>query len=75
MTQMPIDMETVDITLKPCPFCGGKASYVEHIFNTLLITYGVKCDSCEVQTYQFCNSKAAANGAWNRRYDNEDAQS
>ena len=68
---MTIDMETVDLTLKPCPFCGGKASYVEHIFRTLANTYGVKCDSCEAQTYQFFNSKAAANGAWNRRMINE----
>ncbi len=67
---MPIDMETVDLTLKPCPFCGRKASYVEHIFGTAFYTHGVKCDSCEAQTYQFYNSKAAANGAWNRRNDN-----
>lgn len=67
---MPIDIETVDLTLKPCPFCGGKASYVEHRFCTLENTYGVKCDSCEAQIYQFYTSKAAANAAWNMRADN-----
>ena len=67
---MPIDIETVDLTLKPCPFCGGKASYVEHVIYTVASTYGVRCDSCDVQTYQFYTSKEAANGAWNRRADN-----
>lgn len=61
--------------LKPCPFCGGKAS---HSFDHDGIkdtegrkwAYQVVCDSC-CATTGLCWSKQMAEKAWNRRV-NED---
>lgn len=55
--------------LKPCPFCGGRAS-VSFLYNTALIT----CDRCGATAKQIGNQFgvgakeiAKAREAWNRR--------
>ena len=57
--------------LKPCPFCGGKASYVySEPYNA------VKCRKCKtwgktvVDRYEQQDGKAKAIKAWNRRAAN-----
>lgn len=57
--------------LKPCPFCGGESSYLDHRFYGLDNTYGIECVKCKAQSYQFFNSRAAAADAWNRRANDE----
>ena len=54
--------------LKPCPFCGGKATYVYHMpYNA------VACKKCKATTrvftdyYEQQDGKAEAIEAWNRR--------
>ena len=43
-------MDKEQITLKPCPFCGGKAKVLEgttsNIFGHLFYDYCVKCTDC-----------------------------
>lgn len=53
--------------LKPCPFCGGNATVVEHIYYGFQNKYGVVCLECYAETGQFMCSKDLAEDAWNRR--------
>lgn len=55
--------------LKPCPFCGGHATVVEHTYCGFHNRYGVYCLDCYAQTRQFLYSKDEAKDAWNRRAD------
>lgn len=55
--------------LKPCPFCGGHATVVEHIYYGFQNRYGVVCLECYAETRQFLHSKDSAKDAWNRRAD------
>lgn len=55
---------TLNNALKPCPFCGGQANVIEYLFHGL---YGVKCQKCKAETYQFYESEEEAIEAWNRR--------
>lgn len=61
--------------LKPCPFCGAKAEIFLHGFYSEKTqdfndkTYGVICDSCGSQGYQFYETEQQAIDAWNRRKD------
>lgn len=57
--------------LKPCPFCGGEGYLNIHRFAGLNNTYGVKCDGCDCQTYQFFENERDAENAWNRRADDD----
>ncbi len=53
--------------LKPCPFCGGKASLVTaHNKNLTWIRYFVKCQRCLTTTDNYEKPEHAAE-AWNRR--------
>ena len=53
--------------LRPCPFCGGEAELLTHIFTLMPNSYGVKCRVCEAETRQFYQSAEEARDAWNRR--------
>ena len=55
--------------LKPCPFCGGHATVVEHTYCGAHNRYDVVCRDCYAQTRQFLYSKDEAKDAWNRRAD------
>lgn len=55
--------------LKTCPFCGGHATVVEHIYYGFQNRYGVVCLECYAETRQFLHSKDGAKDAWNRRAD------
>ena len=53
-----------DTELKPCPFCGGKATIMENNHYTDMWT--VMCKNCysEIDRY---HTKESAIEAWNRR--------
>lgn len=53
--------------LMPCPFCGERAYIVQHAFFTGDVTYGVVCDFCKGQGYQFFPTMGEAVDAWNNR--------
>ena len=57
--------------LKPCPFCGGEAKIMKHLFNNQSTSYGVKCKRCLAETFQFFKSREKAVEAWNRRAGEE----
>ena len=52
-----------DVTLKPCPFCGGEAS--KRLFYGG--RYGVYCDECSSRVGGLCDTEAEAIEAWNTR--------
>ena len=53
--------------LKPCPFCGGKASLVTaHNKDLTWLRYHVKCDGCLTTTDNYKKAEHAIE-AWNRR--------
>lgn len=58
--------------LKPCPFCGGNADFVQvtrHIDNNRVV---VKCDMCGASTKAFSDKHPEkAFIAWNRRAGHE----
>ena len=57
------------ITLKPCPFCGGKADYKTYLDNAAY----VECRKCRTTSDVFNSTDfydlncIAASEAWNRR--------
>lgn len=63
--------------LKPCPFCGGEAYYLEpiHTRGTSFVRVAVECKKCgacpyTTLVYEFASDeekRAAATTAWNRR--------
>ena len=58
--------------LEPCPFCGSDDVFVvEHHFYKTEDCFGVQCDNCKTQSYQFYDSKNEAIEAWNRRAKND----
>ncbi len=61
--------------LKPCPFCGGEADFIQ---DNVLGIYAVWCKECKCKTpYQFDFgaglevSKRKAVEVWNRRAEND----
>lgn len=67
------EMKTTDtdaVTLKPCPFCGGRAARLFTDFPEATL-HAVGCDDarCFVKTPDFVK-EAEAIAAWNRRADN-----
>ena len=58
---------TEDSPLLKCPFCGGTAHIVTHVFTGLDPTYGVKCNGCGTQSFQFFETEEEAVNTWNRR--------
>lgn len=60
-----------EIKLKPCPFCGGEASYSFDPDGTVDTegrewAYEVTCNNC-CATTGICYSQRMAREAWNRR--------
>ena len=53
-----------EIKLKPCPFCGGKASIHKWKYAD---DYDVTCESCGVMVDKNYMSEAEAAEAWNTR--------
>ena len=66
-----MDVREKLIDLKPCPFCGGEADVIEHLFHRLDSSYGLQCKKCKAETYQFYESEEKAIEAWNRRAGEE----
>lgn len=66
-----------DIKLKPCPFCGGKAEFIEGCI-TCKTTIAVRCTNCNVKTeshpesVNYC-AREIAMTEWNRRVESEDS--
>lgn len=61
--------------LKPCPFCGGEASYStdpEAVMDSVgrLWAYTVTCNKCAASS-GLCFSIEQATKAWNRRENDE----
>jgi Lar family restriction alleviation protein len=56
-----------EITLKPCPFCGGEAN-MTFIFR---VGFKVECTVCGCKTALFNRNEDAIN-VWNRRADDEE---
>lgn len=63
------------LELKPCPFCGGEAEFIQ---DRVLGLYAVWCKKCKCQTtyqFDFCKglgvSKHKAAEAWNNRAGDE----
>ena len=67
-----MDVREKLVDLKPCPFCGGEADVIEHLFHGLDSSYGLQCKKCEAETYQFYRSEEKAIKAWNSRAGEED---
>ena len=67
-----MDVREKLVDLKPCPFCGGEADVIEHLFHGLDSSYGLQCKKCKAETYQFYKSKEKAIEAWNHRAGEED---
>ena len=51
------------VELKPCPFCGGKATMYTF---SVVKDYHVSCDGCGAYSDDYRTPKKAA-AAWNRR--------
>ena len=51
-----------NVELKPCPFCGGKATERHECLNGVF----VQCNKCGVSTNIFSSQDAATRG-WNKR--------
>lgn len=65
----------IEVKLKPCPFCGGKARYfrtqtLEGPMHKVRCTNFDGCQMRELQTQSFYRKEQAIN-AWNRRADDE----
>ena len=54
--------------LKPCPFCGGKAS---PIFLDIEQSFKIVCSDCHIGQYHFFNKEMAIK-AWNTRKGKND---
>ena len=60
--------------LKPCPFCGGEATFrkfkgKKRLFEVRAIAYYVQCDSCGISTGVEFEGDIPVR-KWNRRTDN-----
>jgi len=51
----------VELYLKPCPFCGGKAEIVDCVGK-----YFVRCRKCMVNQDRLYSQKCSAAKAWNK---------
>lgn len=62
--------EEIDLNLKPCPFCGGKA----YVHDNCMASH-VKCDNCGARTKPVPHEKSElytdelAMNLWNNRID------
>lgn len=64
-------MAVKTITLKSCPFCGGRVGFVENLWAEKI---GIWCEHCDavVKFGRLTDAKSIAI-AWNRRDDDADA--
>lgn len=53
---------TVEVNLKPCPFCGGRATLVYDNQEG----YQIYCDDCKIMTPENFDKEKIV-GMWNRR--------
>lgn len=60
----------LEINLKPCPFCGGKAEKRTFINSAGVYVYRVYCPQCQIGTMKH-NSMKRACEIWNRRSGND----
>ena len=51
--------------LKPCPFCGGEAKYME--IKDFFVSRFVTCAKCGIETPRNCLNRKDAIKRWNRR--------
>lgn len=58
--------------LKSCPFCSGKAKIIEHFFYNQSTVYGIRCERCLTESYQYFKSRERAIEAWNKRVGEKD---
>ncbi len=56
-------METKEVNLKPCPFCGGNPE----LKHSSTWDYFVRCTGCGARTRQFHENHVGAVDGWNRR--------
>lgn len=79
------DAKIATTTLKPCPFCGGEAEYVNFVDNDMrnLSPHPVcliRCKTCKAQMGDFVATdttfayKDMATEAWNRRVNDVHSQ-
>ena len=58
----------MDDSIKPCPFCGGKAILDWYIFPKY--EYVIRCNVCSLEFGRYLGrNKEEAIKAWNRRYN------
>ncbi len=60
----------MNVKLKPCPFCGGKAEVLNGCTCYEPDDYWISCKKCEAET-RIYDSEAAAIAAWNTRAGDE----
>ena len=62
------------ISLKPCPFCGGSAILEDNTWDGTgsTLQYQVRCLWCGALSTKCCPEEEAIK-AWNRRYHDDDA--
>jgi Lar family restriction alleviation protein len=67
MKMLPIEgpEKKVDLTLKPCPFCGGEAEWC----GERDIIYAARCSECKARTGLNTTIMDALE-SWNKRVDN-----
>ena len=55
------------IELKPCPFCGGEATFMRYSAGSI----GAGCRKCAIMFFVLNGNELKAAEAWNRRSDNQ----
>lgn len=60
----------LEIELRSCPFCGGKARLAHNCMTDYGDSYWVECEECLAETYEEPNEKIVIN-KWNKRVDKE----
>lgn len=54
--------------LKPCPFCGGKASIITDDRDSKTPMFAAMCNNCYMQS-SWCHAQKEVGIWWNRRAD------
>jgi len=61
----------ITATIKPCPFCGGKAYVGVYDYEAYGESVCVRCSGCHVETFEYDTVENAIE-AWNSRAENEE---